>query len=77
LPFRKIIFCGYSHACEVDEGFENQLPNWNGIQDWIASKVVPIEGEFSLAHAGNPTASQSAISIPLYTSPNGKAANGT
>lgn len=68
------IFCGYSHACEVDEGFENQLPSWNGIQDWIASKVVPIEGEFSLAHAGNPTASQSAISIPLYTSPNGKAA---
>ncbi|MEW5846683.1 MAG: lamin tail domain-containing protein [Bacteroidota bacterium] len=67
------IYCGYNHACQINENFEGQLPSWNGIENWIASRVEPIGGEFSLAHAGDPAAKQSVISIPIENSLTGKA----
>ena len=67
------IHCGYNHSCVVNESFEGQMPSWKGIENWIASRVEPIGGEFSLAHAGDPTAKQSTISIPYETNLEGKA----
>jgi len=67
------IYCGYNHVCQINENFEGQLPGWNGIDNWIASRVEPIGGELSLAHAGDPEAKQSVISIPIENTLNGKA----
>ena len=67
------IYCGYNHVCQINENFEGQLPSWNGIDSWITSRVEPIGGELSLAHAGDPGAKQSVISIPIENTLNGKA----
>ncbi|HDP74304.1 MAG TPA: lamin tail domain-containing protein, partial [Bacteroidales bacterium] len=67
------IYCGYNHFCHVNEDFEGQLPSWDGIENWVASRVDPIGGEYSLAHAGDPEARQSVLSIPIETSLPGKA----
>lgn len=67
------IYCGYNHYCQVNENFEGQMPSWIGIDNWMASRVEPIGGEYSLAHAGNPGAKQSVLSIPIETNLKGKA----
>ncbi|QKG81074.1 lamin tail domain-containing protein [Tenuifilum thalassicum] len=67
------IYCGYNHVCEINEGFENAPPSWQGMDDWLISRIVTLDGEFSLAHAGNANAKQSVLSIPI-SSPKGKAA---
>ncbi|HPP89774.1 lamin tail domain-containing protein [Tenuifilum sp.] len=67
------IYCGYNHTCPVSEYFESILPAWSGIENWTTSRTDPITGEYSLAHAGDPAANQSVLSIPIETTLLGKA----
>ncbi|MCB9001133.1 MAG: lamin tail domain-containing protein [Bacteroidales bacterium] len=71
--FTQPIYCGYSSVLNVDEQFEGELPNWDGISDWSISSVNPIDGDASLVHAGSPDAGKSYFSIPLNENSDGKA----
>ncbi len=68
------IYCGYGSTCWVDEDFEAQLPEWIGINNWVASRALPLGGEFSLVHAGDPADKVSVLGIPVNVDLNGKAA---
>lgn len=67
------IYCGTSSSCQVNENFEGSLPQWIGIENWVTSRVSPIGGEYSLAHAGDPTAKLSVLCIPILSTLAGKA----
>lgn len=67
------IYCGTSSSCQVNENFEGSLPQWIGIENWVTSRVSPIGGEYSLAHAGDPAAKLSVLSIPILSTLAGKA----
>lgn len=57
------IIVGYNSQILVDENFENQLPPWNGLNNWALSGVNPIAGEQSLVHAGSENSTQNFIAF--------------
>lgn len=58
------LFVGYDLQTVVDEDFEGELPNWNGINSWALSGSA-MQGKRSLVHAGNAQTPQSVLTYDV------------